>query len=82
MSQAIGESNPVYGPFFGVMGAASAIIFSGKSNEDYVRPYAQISKCELCHLLPVTTPFCGTARLQDTTHTNGNRVQNCEFYCE
>lgn len=24
------ETNPVYGPFFGVMGAASAIIFSGK----------------------------------------------------
>lgn len=24
------EQNPVYGPFFGVMGAASAIIFSGK----------------------------------------------------
>lgn len=22
--------NPIYGPFFGVMGAASAIIFSGK----------------------------------------------------
>jgi V-type H+-transporting ATPase proteolipid subunit len=26
---ALGEQNPVYGPFFGVMGAASAIIFSG-----------------------------------------------------
>jgi hypothetical protein len=24
------ETNPIYGPFFGVMGAASAIIFSGK----------------------------------------------------
>lgn len=24
------EESPVYGPFFGVMGAASAIIFSGK----------------------------------------------------
>lgn len=24
------EENPVYGPFFGVMGAASAMIFSGK----------------------------------------------------
>lgn len=24
------ETNPVYGPFFGVMGAAAAIIFSGK----------------------------------------------------
>lgn len=24
------EENPIYGPFFGVMGAASAIIFSGK----------------------------------------------------
>lgn len=24
------EEHPVYGPFFGVMGAASAIIFSGK----------------------------------------------------
>lgn len=23
---------PIYGPFFGVMGAASAIIFSGKTN--------------------------------------------------
>lgn len=27
---ALSETNPVYGPFFGVMGAASAIIFSGK----------------------------------------------------
>lgn len=27
---ALPEENPVYGPFFGVMGAASAIIFSGK----------------------------------------------------
>lgn len=27
---ALGEENPVYGPFFGVMGAAAAIIFSGK----------------------------------------------------
>lgn len=26
----IDEEHPVYGPFFGVMGAASAIIFSGK----------------------------------------------------
>jgi apolipoprotein N-acyltransferase len=26
----ITEESPVYGPFFGVMGAASAIIFSGK----------------------------------------------------
>lgn len=24
------DANPIYGPFFGVMGAASAIIFSGK----------------------------------------------------
>lgn len=27
---ALSEENPVYGPFFGVMGAAAAIIFSGK----------------------------------------------------
>lgn len=27
---ALPETNPVYGPFFGVMGAAAAIIFSGK----------------------------------------------------
>lgn len=26
---ALSEENPVYGPFFGVMGAAAAIIFSG-----------------------------------------------------
>lgn len=26
---ALPEGNPIYGPFFGVMGAASAIIFSG-----------------------------------------------------
>lgn len=24
------DENPIYGPFFGVMGAAAAIIFSGK----------------------------------------------------
>ena len=24
------DGNPIYGPFFGVMGAASAIIFSGE----------------------------------------------------
>lgn len=29
-SAALPETNPVYGPFFGVMGAASAIIFSGE----------------------------------------------------
>lgn len=28
---AITEDSPVYAPFFGVMGAASAIIFSGES---------------------------------------------------
>ena len=27
------EENPIYGPFFGVMGAAAAIIFSGKRFE-------------------------------------------------
>lgn len=27
------ETHPIYGPFFGVMGAASAIIFSGKYKE-------------------------------------------------
>lgn len=27
---ALPEENPVYSPFFGVMGAAAAIIFSGK----------------------------------------------------
>jgi hypothetical protein len=26
----LSEESPVYGPFFGVMGAAAAIIFSGK----------------------------------------------------
>ena len=30
---ALPETNPVYGPFFGVMGAAAAIIFSGKKVE-------------------------------------------------
>jgi len=30
----LAETNPIYGPFFGVMGAASAIIFSGKHNDD------------------------------------------------
>lgn len=29
---ALPEENPIYGPFFGVMGAAAAIIFSGKLN--------------------------------------------------
>jgi hypothetical protein len=27
---ALPEETPIYGPFFGVMGAAAAIIFSGK----------------------------------------------------
>lgn len=27
---ALPEENPIYGPFFGVMGAAAAIIFSGE----------------------------------------------------
>lgn len=30
MSSDASNDNPIYGPFFGVMGAASAIIFSGK----------------------------------------------------
>lgn len=30
MSAPLSEENPIYGPFFGVMGAAAAIIFSGK----------------------------------------------------
>lgn len=30
MSSEVSSDNPIYGPFFGVMGAASAIIFSGK----------------------------------------------------
>lgn len=30
----LSETNPVYGPFFGVMGAAAAIIFSGKLTLD------------------------------------------------
>lgn len=32
---ALAETNPVYGPFFGVMGASSAIIFSGKYLEKF-----------------------------------------------
>jgi hypothetical protein len=28
---ALPENAPIYGPFFGVMGAAAAIIFSGKT---------------------------------------------------
>lgn len=28
------EENPIYGPFFGVMGAASAIIFSCKLDDE------------------------------------------------
>lgn len=34
MSSAFPEGAPIYGPFFGVMGAASAIIFSGKFHND------------------------------------------------
>lgn len=30
------ENHPIYGPFFGVMGAASAIIFSGKHSSLFV----------------------------------------------
>lgn len=33
MSTPLSAENPIYGPFFGVMGAASAIIFSGKPPE-------------------------------------------------
>lgn len=43
------ETNPVYGPFFGVMGAASAIIFSCKYN--YTHLTATIS------IYPMTGPF-------------------------
>lgn len=32
------EENPIYGPFFGVMGAASAIIFSGKISWKMLSP--------------------------------------------
>lgn len=34
MSSEVSSDNPIYGPFFGVMGAASAIIFSGKFKSD------------------------------------------------
>lgn len=34
MSSTFPEGAPIYGPFFGVMGAASAIIFSGKFYND------------------------------------------------
>lgn len=53
---ALPETNPIYGPFFGVMGAASAIIFSGKyssrTSKIYSKKYCffltiskNISKC-------------------------------------
>lgn len=35
---ALPEESPVYGPFFGVMGAAAAIIFSGK---EALNPYRE-----------------------------------------
>lgn len=37
--EALGEQNPVYGPFFGVMGAAAAIIFSCKYNPHSKRDF-------------------------------------------
>lgn len=44
-------TNPIYGPFFGVMGAASAIIFSGMCNHlptivemaDIIDPHTKIN---------------------------------------
>lgn len=36
--------NPVYGPFFGVMGAASAIIFSCKYEHKCMAKYEHFSK--------------------------------------
>lgn len=39
----VAEDKPIYAPFFGVMGAASAIIFSGKN---FLRaPYVQLTGC-------------------------------------
>jgi len=37
MADVSSNDNPIYGPFFGVMGAASAIIFSGEfTNKEYL----------------------------------------------
>lgn len=43
----LGETNPVYGPFFGVMGAAAAIIFSCKYNTQkiLILPLVNIDLC-------------------------------------
>lgn len=40
---AVADENPVYGPFFGIMGAAAAIIFSGKkpATIDFYEPYVR-----------------------------------------
>lgn len=33
----LGEENPIYGPFFGVMGATAAIVFSGKKMDEFAK---------------------------------------------
>lgn len=38
------EQNPIYAPFFGVMGAASAIIFSGKLSADKKKKMEELCK--------------------------------------
>lgn len=38
------EQNPIYSPFFGVMGAASAIIFSGELSASEKRKWKNLQK--------------------------------------
>lgn len=45
---------PIYGPFFGVMGAASAIVFSGKY--DSVKRYRKKTHTNHQHKEKKTTP--------------------------
>lgn len=40
---AVDEQNPIYGPFFGVMGAASAIIFSGELSAEKKRKWKNLA---------------------------------------
>lgn len=42
MDALLPETNPVYGPFFGVMGAASAIIFTCEFTSDEWKVVSQL----------------------------------------
>ena len=79
---ALPEENPIYGPFFGVMGAASSIIFSGKCPpSSFRRTTLSIGRMTCVSFRRVFAPVARISLAFARNLPSGSRSgRPCEFY--